>query len=159
MKLMSRLLVLLAALTIGAALLAGCGGTSKAEYEEQVTKIGAKVEKDLNKLDEGDPTGADLTAATKSLDSAVAELGKVEAPSEVSKLHGELIDTLRDTSELLGRMGPLMEQATADPSKLDADDLELIGTITTDFGKIEKRMDKVNAGFQAKQYDVGLDRS
>lgn len=153
----SRLLVAIAIALLSAALLAGCGGVSKAEYEKEVEKIGTKVEKDLNKLDSGQPTSKDLVTAEKSLNDAADDLEDVEAPSDVEKLHDDLVDTLRDTAKLMDEMAPLMEKAAKDPTSLGAKELEQMNGITTKFGDIEKRMAKIEAGYKKKKYKVGLE--
>lgn len=150
---------LLAAITIAllsAALLAGCGGVSKDEYEKSVEKVGADVEKDLDKLDSGQPTAKDLDTARESLESGADDLEEIEAPSEVEGLHEDLVSTLRDTADLMDRMAPLMEKAAEDPANLGEKELEQMQGITTEFADIEKRMAKIDKGYAKKKYEVGL---
>jgi hypothetical protein len=153
----SRLLVALAIAVLSAALLAGCGGVSKAEYEKDVEKLGKEVEKDLDKLDSGTPTAKDLETAEATLNKAADGLEDIEAPSDVEKLHEDLIDTLRDTAKLMDEMAPLMEKAAKDPTSLGEKELAQMNEITTKFGDIEKRMAKIQAGYAKKKYDVGLE--
>lgn len=153
----SRLLVALAIAVLGAALFAGCGGVSKADYEKDVAKLGEKVEKDLDKLDSGTPTADDLKKAKTTLDDAADGLEDIDAPKDVEKLHDDLIETLRDTAKLMDEMAPLMEKASKDPTSLGEKDLAKMNEITTKFGDIEKRMSKIQAGYAKKKYDVGLE--
>lgn len=153
----SRLLVAIAIALLSAALLAGCGGVSKAEYEKDVKKVATKVEKDLDKLDSGTPTAKDLDTAKESLETAADDLEDIEAPSEVEDLHDDLVSTLNDTAKLMDEMAPLMEKASKDPTSLGEKELEQMNEITTDFGAIEKRMAKIEAGYKKKKYSVGLD--
>lgn len=153
----SRLLVAIATALLSAALLAGCGGVSKAEYEKEVKAVATKVEKDLDKLDSGTPTAKDLDTAQSTLETAADDLEDIEAPSEVEELHDDLIKTLRDTGELMDKMAPLMEKASEDPTSLGEKELEQMNEITTDFGAIEKRMAKIEAGYKKQKYSVGLE--
>ncbi len=153
----SRLLVAIAIALLSAALLAGCGEVSKADYEKDVKKVATKVEKDLDKLDSGTPTAKDLDTAKNSLETAAEDLEDIEAPSEVEDLHEDLVSTLRDTGKLMDRMAPLMEKASKDPTSLGEDELEKMNEITDDFGDIEKRMAKIEAGYDKKKYSVGLE--
>ncbi|MCW2926309.1 MAG: hypothetical protein JWM86_277 [Thermoleophilia bacterium] len=152
----TRLLAAIVALVACAALLAGCGGPSKKEYEKDVRSVGNSVEKDIKALDSGTPTAKDLDSAQKSLDDAADELDDIDAPDDVSKLHDDLVDTLHDTSDLLGKMGPLMDKATKDPTSLGADEMKDLQKITTDFAAIEKRMKKIEKGYKDKDYSIGL---
>ena len=156
---LSRIVPMLLTAILAAALLAGCGEPSKADYEKDIEKVGNKVEKDLDALDSGQPTPATLTKATKSLNAAADEIEEITPPSEVEDLHDDLVSALRDTADLLGRMAPLMKMATEDPSKLGEDDLSKMTKISEDFTKIEARMKKVEKGFEDKKYDIGLDTS
>lgn len=153
----SRLLVAIATALLSAALFAGCGGVSKADYEKEVKQVAAEVEKDLDKLDSGTPTAKDLDTAEDSLNSAADELEDIEAPSEVEGLHEDLVSTLRGTAKLMDRMGPLMEKASKDPTSLGEEELGKMNEITGEFGEIEKRMAKIEAGYKKKKYSVGLD--
>ena len=153
----SRLLVAIAIALLSAALLAGCGGVSKSEYEKDVKKVASKVEKDLDKLDSGTPTAKDLETAKGTLEDAADDLEDIEAPSEVEDLHDDLVSTLRDTSKLMDEMSPLMEKASKDPTSLGEKELEDMNEITTKFGDIEKRMAKIEAGYKKKKYSVGLE--
>lgn len=153
----SRLLLAIAIAVLSAALLAGCGGVSKADYEKDVRKVGTEVEKDLDKLDSGTPTAKDLDTAKDSLEKAADDLEDIEAPSDVEKLHDDLVDTLRDTADLLDEMAPLMEKASKDPASLGEKEMKQMNDITTKFGAIEKRMSKIEKGYKDKKYDVGLD--
>lgn len=153
----SRLLVAIAIALLSAALLAGCGGVSKSEYEKDVKKVASKVEKDLDKLDSGTPTAKDLETAKGTLEDAADDLEDIEAPSEVEDLHDDLVKTLDDTADLMDDMAPLMEKASKDPTSLGEKELEDMNEITTKFGDIEKRMAKIEAGYKKKKYSVGLE--
>jgi predicted nucleic acid-binding Zn-ribbon protein len=153
----SRLLVAIAIALLSAALLAGCGGVSKADYEKDVKKVATKVEKDLDKLDSGTPTAKDLDTAQKTLESAADDLEDIDPPSEVEDLHDDLVETLNDTAKLMDKMAPLMDKASKDPTSLGEKELEQMNEITTEFGDIEKRMSKIEAGYKKKKYSVGLD--
>jgi outer membrane murein-binding lipoprotein Lpp len=124
----NRITVAILATILSALLVAGCGGTSKADYEKEV----------------------------KALDSAVTKLEDIDPPSEVKDLHDDMVSALRDTSELFDRIAPLMKQATEDPASLGEDDVATMTAIQEDFGKLEARMTKVEKGFKKKKYDVGL---
>ena len=144
-------------LVVASLLLVACGGTSKADYEKQVTKIGNTVDEDLNKLDEGEPSVESIEAAQKSLKDAASELDDIDPPSEVSDLHDDLVKVLEDTAELFGTMAPLMQQAADDPSSLGEEELNTMQSVQGDFADIEKRMNAVEEGFKDKDYEIGLD--
>lgn len=152
----SRLLLMIAVALMGAALLAGCGGPSKKEYEKEVRAIGADVEEEIDKLGEGAPTPDTLERATSTLEGAADDIEDVEPPSEVEELHDDLVTTLRDTADLLGRLGPLMEQASKDPSSLGEKERAQMEEITSDFEAIEKEMDRITKGYEKRDYDIGL---
>lgn len=154
---LSRLLTTLVAALLCAALVAGCGGgPSKAEYEKDVKKIGNAVEKDIDKLDSGQPSAKDIESAQESIEQAADDIDELEPPAEVEKLHDDLVKTLNDTAELLGRLGPLMEKATKDPQSLGEDEMKSMNEITTDFGKIQDEMNRITEGYAKKKYDIGL---
>lgn len=153
---LSRLPLTIAVAVLSAALLAGCGGPSKADYEKEVRAIGADVEKEIDKLDSGAPTPETLEKATKTIDKAADDIDEIEPPSDVEKLHDDLVSTLHDTADLLGRLAPLMEQATTDPESMGDEEREQMEKITTDFEAIEKEMDRVTKGYEKRDYDIGL---
>lgn len=153
-----RVPTMIATALLCAALLAGCGGgPSKAEYEKEVRRIGDDVEKEIDKLDSGAPTPETLDTATDSIEQAADEIEDVEPPKEVEDLHEDLVQALRDTAELLGRLGPLMEQATKDPESLGEEQRAEMEKVTADFAKIEQEMDRITKGYEKQKYDIGLD--
>lgn len=153
MKLTRLLVTLVAALTC-AALIAGCGGTSKAEYEKEVNSLAKSIEKDTKALQSGTPDAKAMESAQKSLDKAADELDDIDPPSEVEKYHDDLVDVLHDTSDLLGKMGPLMTKAIKDPTKIGADEQKEMQGYIEDFSKLEKRMKKIDAGFKKEKYKI-----
>lgn len=153
---LTRLLTMLVASVALAALVAGCGGPSKAEYEREVKKIGNQVEADIDKLDSGQPSPKDIETAQESIEEAADEIEELDAPEEVEKLHDDLVAALNDTAELLGRLGPLMEKASKDPQSMGEDEMSQMNEITADFGKIQEEMNRITEGYEKKQYDVGL---
>lgn len=154
---LTRQPLLLAALLLCAALLVGCGGgLSKAEYEAEVKKIGNAVEDDIDSLDSGEPNPEDIETAQNSIEKAADDISELEPPTEVEKLHADLVSALRDTAKLLGRLGPLMEQANKDPQSMGEDEMAKMNEITADFGKIQERMNRVTEGYAKKDYDIGL---
>lgn len=140
-----------------AALLAGCGGTSKADYEKDVKSIGKDVSKEMKAFEAGEPSASDLEDAAKSLDGAADDLDDITPPSEVKDLHEDLIKALRDGGESLGAMAPLLEKVAEDPSSLTEKDSEKMSELGTDVQKLGERMDKVTKGFEKKDYDLGFE--
>jgi outer membrane murein-binding lipoprotein Lpp len=151
-----RLLFALAAALLCAALLAGCGGTSKADYQKQVKKVGTHVEQDLNKLDSGKPSPADITAAEKSINQAADDIDAIDPPSEVKGLHNDLVKELHATADVLDRLAPLMKQASKDPNSLGNDEQQQMKDISSDFARIQKEMTRIEKGYKAKGYEIGL---
>lgn len=159
MKLSIRSTAALVAIMALTLFVAGCGETSKADYEQQIQKIGKTVNEDLDKLDSGTPDEKQINAAVKSLEQAADDIEAVDPPSEVKSLHEDLVTTLNDTADLLSQMAPIMKIAATDPTKLGQKDIDKMTKITSDFEDIQKRMAKIEAGFKKKKYDVGLNTS
>lgn len=153
----SRILAATVAALLCAALIAGCGGPSKAQYEKDMQKVSKTAEKELDKLESGQPSPEDIEQAQKSLKTAADDIDDIEAPDEVAKLHDDLVEVLRDTEQLMGELAPLMIKATKDPSSLGEDEVKAMNDVTTKFGKIQKEMNRVSKGFTKKKYKIGFD--
>lgn len=144
-------------IVVAALLVAGCGGTtSKADYEAEVGTISRDVQEDLEQLDSGPPSPELIKEAQGSLEEAADALEGIEPPKEVSGLHDDLVDVMRDTAGLFDDLEPLMAQATEDPSSMGKDELERMTAVTEEFAGIEKRMAKIQRGFDKKEYEIGL---
>lgn len=143
----------------GAALLAGCGGTSKEEYEKEVRGIGKDVSKEMDSFGDGQPQSSDLEDAEKTLDTAADKLDDVTPPDEVKDLHEDLIQALRDGGDSLGKMAPILDKATDDPTSLSEEDTEKMNDLGKDVQKLSERMEKITKGFKDKDYDLGLEDS
>lgn len=148
-----------ATVLLAALLVAGCGGTSKAEYETEVGKIGTSVEKDLDKLDSGTPSPEVIDEVQGTLEEAADDLEGIDPPSEVSELHDDLVEVLRDTAALFDDLSPLMEKATSNPEAMGKQELDRMTAVTEEFAGIQKRMAKVQEGYEAKDYEIGLGSS
>lgn len=154
---LSRLLTTLVAALLCAALVAGCGGgPSKEDYEKSVKKIGNEVEKDIDALGNGQPSAKDIEAAQESIDEAADDIDELEPPEEVEKLHEDLVETLHDTAELLGRLSPLMEKAAKDSQSMGDEEMKRMNEVTADFGEIQEEMNRITEGYAKKDYDIGL---
>jgi hypothetical protein len=153
-----RLLLFVAAALITAALLAGCGGPSKASYEKDMKKISAKAEKDIDKLTSGSqPSAKDIENAQKTLDEAADDVDDIDPPSEVKDLHNDLVKVLHDTADLMGELGPIMELSQKDPSKVTEKEIKKMNSVTEKFGKIQKEMTRITKAYKKKDYNIGFD--
>ncbi|MCW2925131.1 MAG: hypothetical protein JWM98_2535 [Thermoleophilia bacterium] len=148
-----RHMITFALAVLCAALVAGCGGAmSKGDYQKEVRGIDKRVEKDLDALDSNDPSASDINKAESSIDKAANDLDDLDPPSKVKDAHKDLVDVVRDTSKLMGRVGPLIGNAKKDPSKLSDKDVKELQKVSEDFAGIEKRMTKVQKEFEDAGY-------
>jgi len=155
----TRHLTALAAPLLAAALLAGCGGVSKADYEKDVVAVGKKVEAEQAKLAEGTPTGDDLASVGDSLDGAAKDLDAIEAPSEVEQLHADLVAWMKDSAKLADQAAPLMTSLSENPTNPSAADRKQLEELQKSFSASEKELTRITKGFDSKGYDVGLSES
>jgi outer membrane murein-binding lipoprotein Lpp len=149
-----RAILALFAVLVAALLAAGCGGElTKSEYQSKVSSVGSGVQDDMEAFTNAEkPTKGDLEKAEGALHSAADELDDIDPPSEVAKLHDQLVDVLDDTADLFGEMAPLLGKASSDPSKMDKADLAKMSSVTSEFSKIQGRMEKVQEGYADKGY-------
>lgn len=152
---------LLAGLVVAVALLgSGCGGElSKSDYQAKVREVGSGVQGDLKAFTDADkPSKKQLQEAEDALHAAADDLGDIDPPAEVRKLHEQLEDVLDETGDLFGEMAPLLEQASADPTKLSKADLADLARVTGKFTKIQERMEKIQEAYADKGYSkLGLE--
>jgi len=154
----SRLLLFMAAALISAALLAGCGGPTKSEYQKEMKKISVKAEKDIDKLTSGSqPSAKDIEQAQKTLDQAADDVDDITPPSDVKDLHNDLVKVLHDTADLMGELGPIMELSQKDPSKVTEAEIKKMNSVTDKFGKIQKEMTRITKAYKKKNYNIGFD--
>ena len=148
---MKSRLIMLATAILAMALLAGCGELSKSEYVKEVNKISSKADKQFSKLDKGEADDGDIKAITKALDSMADDLDALKAPSEVKDLHKDLVQTLRDGSDLVDEAGDI--GIFEDPSKIDPKKMEEFQKHAAAFEKDSKR---IESGFKKKKYSIKL---
>ncbi len=105
MQLRGRPLAALAALLLGAALLAACGGGTdpKQEYAQQVHDVLAPLGQQLTDLGSSlgastDPQQIDegVQQAQSDLDGAIGDLEAIDPPSDVAQINDDLIAALSD---------------------------------------------------------------
>jgi len=158
-----RSITILLALVTAALIAAGCGGgMSKSEYEKEVNKIGDRVEKKFDAVEEV-PTQDDIKSAQKAIDTAVSDLEDLDPPSEISDLHDDLIDTIKSMNGVLDRMAPLMEDATKamkDPTSVDQDAMTELQTkmekVGKDADKASAELDRITKAMKKKGVDLDI---
>lgn len=153
---LSRPGALVASLLLATLLVTGCGDTSKPDYEKEVSEIGETVEQDLEQLESGTPSPEIIDDVQGTLEQAADDLEGIDPPNEVSGLHDDLVEVLRDTAGLFEDLSPLMEKATSDPESMGQEELERMTAVTEEFAGIQERMEKVQKGFEKKDYEIGL---
>lgn len=110
-------LLAISVMLVSALLLAACGGMSKAEYEKEVNKIGKQVSKDLEGIQGGQPSEAEIKKAKNALNTAADDLEDLSPPKEAEKGHEALVKGVRGLSELVEKLGEAMALAEKDPTK------------------------------------------
>lgn len=94
--------VLLVALV--ALLLAGCGGASKEEYQNDVKAIGERVQRAGNELGKSNPESSDdlvkgLERTKAAVVSAAEDFEELEPPDNASEAHAQTLRGIRRTSD------------------------------------------------------------
>lgn len=124
--------------------LAACGGVDKNAYVESVTKLQQKTQTDANSLSSEmaqAKTPKDIGEKLEELGAKVQtnakELGKIEAPEEVSKEHAQYVALMERFSSQLIKLGKEFE--TAKVSELPgvlSDTTKLTSDLAADESKI-----------------------
>jgi hypothetical protein len=146
--------MLLVTALVSASLLAGCGALSKSEYQKQMKAVGKKADKQFKSFKTGQPSAKSMTKASKALDSVADDVEDITPPSDVESLHKRLIKVLRKTARTIKKLGPLMDQAMKDPTKIDQKQME---SVQKDMADVQTEMDSIQKGYKKKKYDVGFD--
>lgn len=95
-----RRLVWVAALLLLAALLsAGCGGTTKAEYERKMRTIGREVDRAMDRLSGSDADR--MRKAREELEQGIDDIEDIDPPDEVSGAHDDFVAGLEGMAELM----------------------------------------------------------
>jgi hypothetical protein len=102
---MTRLLALL--MTTIALVAAGCGGgTSKEDYEEEVSKIGDTLEEQFNEIGRDIQSAGDLKNAApeiekgaQALDDTAADLDEIDPPDDASDAHDKIVSGVEDLAD------------------------------------------------------------
>ncbi|MEO6866752.1 MAG: hypothetical protein ABI200_01890 [Gaiellales bacterium] len=88
-------------MALAALLVAGCGGSDRADYEQDLAEVGAVIERSLKSLDRS----ASETVGPKEIDTlavdvmeAADQLDKIDPPDEVKLAHEQLERGLREVS-------------------------------------------------------------
>jgi hypothetical protein len=102
------------------------------------------------------PDAAGVEEAQRTLKVAASSLDDIDAPDDVADLHENLVDLLNDAAFLFDELGPLMAEATNDPSSLDEADLKFINGATERLAGLKGRLTDIGNGYKAKDYDLGL---
>lgn len=153
-----RLFLSILVMVAAAMLLAGCGAVSKSQYQKDVKKVIDKVEQRTDKLfASGQPSGKDLEEAGKAITDAADELEGIEPPSDVEKLHDNMVEDIRTLGESLDKLGPAMDKIKKDPSKAT----EIMKDVQGEQEKIVKatsRLEETRKAFVKKGYSVFKDK-
>jgi hypothetical protein len=85
-------------LAIVALLAAGCGGSSKEDYEEEIDKVQLSLEerfteigRDIQSSGELKNAAPELEKGAKALDETVADLKEIDAPDDAEEAHDKFV--------------------------------------------------------------------
>ena len=111
-------------MVLAAALLAsGCGGPlSKKEYEQEMNRIGGKVDKSIDKLSTSEsqaPTGDDISKVADEMGSAADDMEALSPPKEIEKTHDLMVRGLRRLSEAFDTLAGSLEETKGNKQRME----------------------------------------
>ena len=138
-----------------AALAAGCGGTSKEDYEREIDEIGTTLERQFTEIGRDIQSSGSLRQAApevdkgaQALDEAATDLEEVEPPEDAETAHAKIVDGIETLADDYRKAARAAE--SNDTKAL----LELFGNIGASEGarKIaEAREDLKKAGYDVEE--------
>lgn len=121
------LVVRIAAVLVAAALLAGCGSVSKAEYAKELRTTMGDLEASygdaIGEAGGGAATPADATklrTAQLALRDAASRLDEIEPPEDLRDEHRDLVRGVRDMADSVSLLLRATELADSDPKQARA---------------------------------------
>lgn len=152
MKLVRILGGAFAVLALSVTLAACGGGTSQADYQQQVQQIMNQVSKDNPALNSSSvPTADTLNQAKESIAAAADKLEAIDPPADIKDLHNQLVDDIRKLGEAMGKMAPIMESISKDPSSA-TDKLSEAQSLEQQVNDVIADLDKIRKDMEAKGY-------
>jgi hypothetical protein len=151
---MRRFAVLVLALASLGVVAAGCGSTSKADYQKQMQALGKELSTSFSNLGNAKPTDAGGSAAlfnevADALDTAGNKLGDIDPPSDVSDAHQKLVDGAHEAADEFRDLANKLQSAK--PSDLPQLMTQLNPSKLVGFQKMQQAV----AELKAKGYDLG----
>lgn len=166
MRRIMSILAVATAVTAFALLVAGCGSTSKSDYQKQVKSTLDGIKTDFANLPS--PTGdatKDAAVAKKydeaaaSLDKAAKKLDDIEPPSDVKKEHASLVSAVEDLSKVFTGIGAaLVVQGKGTPASQAKAQKMMLAEQTRLQGAV-KKIEVAQASFIKKGYTGFKDKS
>ena len=136
------------------ALCVGCGGDERAEYQQELTAVGATVSGALDALPQDDDTvvgAAEVAKLADELEAAADQLDELDPPEDVAAAHRRLLRGLRGVAKTFDALARDLDDATTESAKA-----ELFVAFATDERVNESFTDLIGAqeAFAAKDYRI-----
>jgi len=99
---------------------AGCGGSDRADYEQELAKVGDVVEQALDRLPEDQAealTAENVRALAEELDDAASELADLDPPKDAASAHKSLHSGLRGVASSFDQLADDLGEARTDSEK------------------------------------------
>jgi hypothetical protein len=119
---MSRAFAPVLLLLAAAALLAGCGGSERVQYERDLAKVGKVVDDALTKLPQDESTTigpAEISSLADTLREAADQLADLDPPPGAGAPQHRLERGLRGVAEAFDALSADLQKATTDEQKAD----------------------------------------
>ena len=150
---MTRFLAL--GLAVLALIAAGCGGTSKEDYEEEIDRVGktldeqfTEIGRDIQASGSLENAAGDVRKGAEALDEAVAGLEDIDPPDDAEDAHAKIVDGVAALAD------DFREAARAASANNAPKVIELFGDLESSegFKKIlEARRDLRDAGYDVEE--------
>ncbi|MCW2921094.1 MAG: hypothetical protein JWL76_968 [Thermoleophilia bacterium] len=119
---MFRFLILAGATVLLAALVGGCGGSERLEYERDLAKVGRVVDDSLEQLpgDDAETIGPEeVRSIADHLREAADQLDDLDPPKDAARAQKRLQRGLRGVAKAFDVLAKQLEDATTDSAKAE----------------------------------------